>query len=136
VTAHVVRAVLSLRCTNASKDGGTVYPVADSSWIEGTKSGSTGPGLTWRQVDTNRDGKLDARDTSLWMPDWAHPVRAIGAAASSKTITVDVTAAFQRGAGIYTLAIRNASSDGVVYASRETGTASQRPQLRLEFGAP
>ena len=50
VTAPIRSAVLRLSCSNASEDGGTVYAVADSSWIEGTQPGASGasaagPGL-------------------------------------------------------------------------------------------
>src|SRR5207249_3837731 len=64
VTAPVVRATLTLFCTDGSSDGGTVYPVSDSSWVEGDRTGkdstsANGPGLKWTDLDTNADGKVD-----------------------------------------------------------------------------
>src|SRR5213594_1651389 len=58
VAAPVTRATLTLFCTDGSSDGGTVYPVAASGWVEGTHKGGTsnsanGPGLKWADLDTN-----------------------------------------------------------------------------------
>jgi hypothetical protein len=136
VSRPVGQATLTLHCTNASSDGGTVYPVGDSSWVEGTASGvgvisKTGPGLKWTDVDTNADGLVDAQDTSPWTPDITHPIATIGAVASGQTVTVDVTAALQAGPRIYTLALRNGSSNGVTYSSRQHPTPSFRPRLTL-----
>jgi hypothetical protein len=49
---------------------------------------------------------------------------------------VDVTTAVQGGAGMYTLAIMNNSSDGVTYWSREHSNPDRRPALHLELGPP
>src|SRR5207249_4290260 len=63
VTRPVVAAKLKLHCTNASSDGGTIYPVPNSSWAEGSGVGSaSGPGLKWSDVDTNLDGKHHLHD--------------------------------------------------------------------------
>jgi hypothetical protein len=132
VSIPVRRATLTLFCTNATSDGGTVYPVADSSWVEGTSTGAPGgPGLKWTDVDTNRDGSIDPSDTSPFVPDLARPLAALGSVAAGQSRTVDVTAAFQSGPGLYTLAIRNDDTDGASYSSREHATVAQRPLLRL-----
>ncbi|TMA32385.1 MAG: hypothetical protein E6J79_19110, partial [Deltaproteobacteria bacterium] len=94
----VTRATLTLFCGNSSSDGGTVYPVADSSWIEGTRHGETtasasGPGLKFADLDTNADGTLDAADTSPFLPDVARPLAALGSVVAGQPVTVDVTAA-------------------------------------------
>jgi len=140
VAAPVTRATLTLSCTDGSSDGGTVYPVADSRWPEGTHKGGTsnsanGPGLKWADLDTNGDGTLDAADASSFLPDVAQPLAALGSVVAGLPVTVDVTAAFQGGPGLYTLAIASTSANDATYASRESATASQRPRLHLEFGA-
>ncbi len=133
---RVTRAELTLSCTNPSADGGTIYPVPDAGWIEGTQTGvdarsAGGPGLTWNDVDTNRNGTLDAADASPWVPDPTRPIATLGRVALGQAVTVDVTSAFQAGAGRYALAIRSASTDGAHYASREHPTASRGPRLQL-----
>jgi hypothetical protein len=131
---------LTLFCTNASADGGTVYPVGDSSWIEGTGTGvdaatSVGPGLTFTAVDTNHDGAVSAADTSPFVPDLTRPLAAIGPVGLRLPLTVDVSAAFG-GPGLYTLAIKSNSSDGATYSSRNDGRPVRRPQLQLEVERP
>src|SRR5207253_3293953 len=74
VGAPVTRATLTLSCTDGSSDGGTVFPVADSRWPEGTHKGGTsnsanGPGLKWADLDTNGDGTLDSADAPGFQPD-------------------------------------------------------------------
>jgi hypothetical protein len=140
VPEPVTSASLTLWCTNSASDGGTVRPVADASWIEGSRSGvdatsANGPGLKWIDVDTNGDGAVDGLDASPYVPDDAHPIAA-GAVTSNRAVTVDLTTAFQQGARIYALAIRSASSDGATYSSREHPTATQRPRLHVTFAAP
>lgn len=138
VSGTVGRATLRLRCRNSSDDGGTIFVVADSGWTEGTKTGADsasagGPGLTWAQVDTNRDGRIEGKDTSPFVPRFATAIAAIGRVSSGQTVRVDVTRAVQDGPGLYTLAIRNGSTDGASWASREA-TAADRPALLLEAG--
>src|SRR6058998_3755201 len=140
VAAPVTRATLTLSCTDGSSDGGTVYPVADSRWLEGTHKGGTsnsanGPGLKWTDLDTNADGTLDAADTSPFLPDVTQPLAALGSVVAGRPVTVDVTAAFQGGPGFYSLAIASAIANDAVYASRESATASHRPRLHVELGA-
>src|SRR5438309_5536995 len=115
VRAPVVRATLTLFCTDGSPDGGTVYPASDSSWVEGNQTGKSstsanGPGLKWTDLDTNADGKVDAHDTSPYVPDFTRPLAVLGNVILGQTVTVDVTAAMQAGAGLYTLAIKNGST--------------------------
>src|SRR2546427_193776 len=88
--APVARATLTLFCRDGSSAGGTVYPVGDSRWIEGTRHGETtaraaGPGLKWTDLDTNGNRTLDPADPSPHPPDprrLPHPRRAPTAAAS------------------------------------------------------
>jgi predicted phosphodiesterase len=138
VTRPVTAATLTLYCTNASSDGGTVYPVYDSSWIEGTQTGrdassAGGPGITWSQVDTNGDGTIDTLDTSPWVPDVTTDGATLGIVAAGQSYTTDVTPFFQGGPGLYSVAVRSASDNGAAYASREATNVAQRPQLRLEL---
>jgi len=140
VAAPVVRATLTLFATDASPDGGTLYPVSDSSWVEGNQTGkssasASGPGLKWTDLDTNADGKVDARDASPFVPDFTRPLAVLGSVTLGQTVTVDVTGAMQAGAGLYTLAIKNGSTNRAKYSSRESQIPAQRPRLHLELGA-
>jgi hypothetical protein len=131
----LTEALLTLTCTDFSPAGGTIYPVADSSWIEGTRTGETstsagGAGLKWVQVDTNGDRQLTSTDTSPWVPDFARPLATLGTVRAGQSVTLDVTAAFQAGPGIYTLALANGDLNGAFFGSR-AATAALRPQLRL-----
>ncbi len=136
LSVPVGHATLTLFCSNPTTDGGTIHPVADSSWVEGISSGSdssaaSGPGLKWTDVDTNHDGMVDQSDTSPFVPDFAHPVTALGSVAAGQSYTVDVTAAFQSGPGLYTLAIRNGSTNGATFSSHDHPTVAQHPLLHL-----
>src|SRR5437867_9165235 len=140
VAAPVTRATLTLSCTDGSSDGGTVYPVADSGWLEGTHKGGTsnsanGPGLKWTDLDTNGDGTLDAADTSPFLPDRSRPLAGIGLVVAGQPITVDVTAAFQAGPGLYSLAIAGGSANKTSYGARESAAAAERPRLHVELAA-
>src|SRR6185295_3303340 len=121
IGGRVRTARLTLYCTNASVDGGTVYPVADSSWIEGTGTGvdaasSVGPGLTFAAVDTNHDGVVTGVDASPYVPDFSRPLATVGPAPLRQPVTIDVSAAFDA-PDLYTLALKSNSSDGATYAS-------------------
>lgn len=131
----VTEALLTLHCTDFSPAGGTIYPVADSSWVEGTRTGADsasakGAGLKWVQVDTNGDRRLTSADTSPWVPDFTRPIATLGTVRVGETVTLNVTAALQAGPGLYTLALTNADLNGAFYGSRQA-TAALRPQLRL-----
>jgi hypothetical protein len=140
IARTVSRATLTLHCINASINDVTLYPVADSSWIEGTGTGidatsALGPGLKWLDLDTNLDGRLDAGDGSPHVPDftrWIAPTSCV----LGQTSTVDVTAAFQTPAPLVSLAIAHDVSDGAHFSSREALAENQRPRLRVELGAP
>src|SRR5438445_214185 len=93
---------------------------------------ASGLGLKWVDVDSDGNGVVDIRDTSPYVPDFTDPVGGIGPVGSGGTYSADVTPAFQRGAGTYTLSIKNDSQNGTLYFSRETG---QGPELRLELAA-
>jgi len=139
VRTKVSQALLQLTVTNSSVDGGRVYPIPVTNWLEGTGSGvdaatSTGIGLKWTDVDRNGDGVLDARDGSALVPDPTRAVASLGAVRAGTTIQVDVTKAVQAGPTVYTLAIMNGSSDGATFGSREAATASMRPVLHLFTG--
>src|SRR5882724_9602882 len=105
LSAPVTRATLTLFCQNGAPDGGTVYPVGSSAWVEGSRHGETtasasGPGLKWADLDTNGDGTLGATDTSPFVPEFTQPLASLGAVVAGQTVTVDVTAAFQAGPGL------------------------------------
>ncbi len=143
VAAPVTRATLTLFCTDSSPDGGTIYPLADTSWVEGDRTGrdassASGTGLKWTEVDRNGDGSIDEHDRGgaddSFEPEFFRPVGALGAVVAGQTVTVDVTAAFQTGAGLYSLVIRSGSTNGASYASRENSSATERPRLHLELG--
>jgi hypothetical protein len=141
VAQPVTSALLTLWCTNASADGGTVYRVPSSSWIEGDRTGIdttsvNGPGLKFVDVDTNGDGQITAADTSPYVPDFTQPLAAIGVVGRNVAVTVDLTSALQLGARVYSFGFRSGNSDGVTYSSRENPTTSQRPRLRLTVAAP
>jgi len=140
VTAPVARATLRLFSTNGAADAGTLYPVADSSWIEGDRPGldassAEGPGLKWTDVDTNGDGKIGEGDTSPYGPAFMRPIATLSAVAGSRS-AVDVTAVFQAGPGLYTLAMKSHTPDAAVYSARESTSSSRRPCLRLELADP
>ncbi|MGH7894916.1 MAG: DUF7594 domain-containing protein, partial [Candidatus Binatia bacterium] len=139
VTAPVVRATLRVFCSNSSNDGGTVYPVGSSTWIEGDRSGldagsAGGPGLKWTDVDRNRNGKLDAGE-SPYVPDFTHALGRFGPVVKghASTAALDVTAAFAGPGPLYTLAIRSNSTDGATFASRGH---DQGPLLHLDLRPP
>jgi cysteine-rich repeat protein len=138
VTARITRARLRLFCTSDSPDGGTVYPVGDSRWVEGVHDGDDeesafGPGLKWIDVDSDGDGDIGAAERSPYAPDFATPVAVLGAVTEEISYTLDVTAVFQAGVGLYTLAMANEDNDSAKYASREHRTASERPLVFLEL---
>jgi hypothetical protein len=141
VTAPVLRATLTLWCTNSTDDGGTVYPVADPDWVEGDRTGIdassvNGPGLKWIDVDTNQDGTVDTLDTSPYVPDFTIPVATLGAVGTKAAVTVDVTPAFQDGPGLYAIAIGNEDSNGATFSSAQSVVPSHRPLLHLELAPP
>jgi hypothetical protein len=129
------RAWLEVRCSNTSSDGGTIYPVTNSSWVEGDRCGAGGTGLKWGQVDCNADNRITAADQacSSLAPDFSQPVASFGAVQAGVSSTLDVTSALQGGPGLYTLAIVNHNRDGATYRSREYSTAARRPRLILEL---
>jgi hypothetical protein len=136
VSTRITSAVLTVSCSNKSSDGGTVYPVLDSSWVEGDRTGGStasanGPGLKWIDVDLTRDNIVDGRDGSPFVPDFTRPLGSFGPVVAGQSHSVDVTAALQGGPGLYTLAIRSASSDGATYDSRHATNLARRPRLRL-----
>ncbi len=139
LAAPVRAASLRLQSTNGSGDGGTVYTIADSSWVEGDRTGTDatsagGPGLVWGQVDDSGDDKVNWRDTSPLAPDLRRWVTTIGPVTTGTAYTVDVTPAIQSGPGFYTLIIKNDDDNGCRYASREDPDPARRPQLRVELG--
>jgi hypothetical protein len=138
VPRFVTGARLAVRCVNASVNDATIYPVADSTWIEGTETGldatsAAGPGLKWTDLDTNGDGNLDASDTSPYVPAFAHWLGPIPCTLG-ETATADVTPALAPDATIVSLAIGTDSSDAAHYASREVVAATDRPHLLLQLG--
>jgi hypothetical protein len=135
VTGVVTAATLTLHCTEHAPIGGTVYPVGDSTWIEGEDSGDDDvPGLRWTDVDTDEDEKITAGDRSPWVPDFARPLVQLPEVVRDHAVTVDVTAAFQAGPALYTLAIAGDLTDSTSYGARESG--ERAPRLHLELAPP
>jgi predicted phosphodiesterase len=126
---------LTLVPMNGSADGGIVYPVRDSTWVEGAGEGTgSGPGLKWTDVDTDGSGGVDALDDSPWVPDFSKPLAAIGPVMDGQPVTVDVTEAFlHRGPAIYTLAVVSGATNGTSYSAREHETLGVQPQLVVEL---
>ena len=136
VTRPVASANLSLYCINSSDKGGTIHPVADSSWIEGAgvgAGGAGGPGLKWTDVDTNGDGLLDGAETSPYLPLFTEVITEIGPVAEDDRYLVDVAAALEGGPGLLTLAIAGGAIDGAAYASKEDNNPAERPLLHIDF---
>jgi hypothetical protein len=138
VPGYVVRATLSLHALNGSFDGGTVYPVPDASWVEGTGTpeAPNGPGLTWRQVDDNGDDLLRDDDHTQYAPRLDRRAGAFLDVVRDTRAEADVTTAFQGGPGLYAIAIMNDANNRAMYASRENADGTLHPRLRLELGEP
>jgi hypothetical protein len=141
VTAPVRAATLLLHCDNGSPDGGTVYTLSDSTWVEGDRVGddsqsAAGPGLTFAQVDTNDDDKVDALDTSAFAPDLYRWLATLGPVVPDTTYAADVTAAVASAGGLVTFVVKNQSENGADFGAREHADPAVRPQLRLELAPP
>src|SRR2546428_4533951 len=100
VRAPVVRATLTLFCTDGSPDGGTVYPLGQSRWVEGDRTGkdassASGTGLKWNDVDENGDGSVDDHDRGggddSLVPDLARPIGALGSVVAGAAPTPATT---------------------------------------------
>lgn len=131
---RVAYATLSLRSTNPSQDGGTVYILDDSSWSEGNRCGKKGTGLRWTDVDCNSDGALDNADRacSTFVPDFGQPVAEFGPVVDGKDASVDLTTVFKsRLPGLHTFVIVSSTKNGADYASREVSRSSRRPRLEI-----
>ncbi len=105
ITGAVTRAVLRLYATDGSADGPAVYPSA-TSWSE-TK-------ITWNVRPARTGAALDDK-AKIATGSWSE---------------YDVTSAVP-GAGTYSFDLAQTSADATVFASRENGTSSRRPQLVL-----
>jgi hypothetical protein len=133
--AHRVgHATLTLRCLDPSPDGGTVYVVDDSSWVEGNRCNKPGTGLTFADVDCTADGTIDATDQgcSSLAPNFALPWAQLGPVRAGKDVSVDLTEVFKtRIPDLHTFVIASTDSNGARFASREQ-KASIRPELAIE----
>src|SRR5437899_1743796 len=92
------------------------------------------PKSEWRLRHVDGNGEIEPGDDShdaVYTPDFAAPAAVLGAVVAGKSVTVDVTSAFQSGPGLYSLAITSANTNGAVYASRESQDTTQRPHLHL-----
>ena len=97
---------LRLYCTEASKDGGTAYPVPDVTWVES----GTG-GVTWSSEPA----------------EGATTVSPFGPVAVNTWYGVDVTS-LVTGDGTYSFKLKSNTGDSASYSSKE-GTAGFAPQL-------
>jgi len=107
LTGPVSSAKLRLYATDGSSDGPRVYRSAGG-WTEG--------GLTWNTRPALGSGALDDK----------------GSISTGTWVEFDVTSAVS-GNGELNLALIATSSDGADFSSRESGAASQRPQLVVTF---
>ncbi|MFQ5601728.1 MAG: FG-GAP-like repeat-containing protein [bacterium] len=110
LTGAVQSAKLRLFVTDASRDGGTVYTVSNN--YLNTTTPWTEDGLVWVNAPTISGQSLAS----------------IGGANLNQTVEVDVTSVVN-GNGIYSFALKNSSSDIVIYSSKEGPVA---PQLVVE----
>src|SRR5439155_1658332 len=99
------------------------------------KTSATGTGLKWKDVDSNKDGKIDARDTARAVPDFTRPLASFGAVLQGRSYSVDVTAGVASGPGVYTLALTGLKPALASYVSRENRTGNG-PVLHLVVAAP
>ena len=135
----VRKAVLVLHVTNASPDGGTVYHIPATGWIEGTgdpqsdPNSGKGPGLTWAEVDTDGNGVLDASDDPSLVPLPDEAVARMRAVAIGEVVRLNLTRAFKNGPGVYSFAIMNENKDGARFASKENPMRGLRPVLHIEL---
>jgi hypothetical protein len=109
-TAPVVRASLRLYNTNGSSMGGSVFPVADTSWDESAVTWNTAP------------------------PAGPAPAGSLGAVTAGTWYEVDVSSIVS-GDGVYSMRLITTSSNGADYTSRE-GTSGFGPELVVELGEP
>src|SRR5439155_620565 len=103
------------------------------------KTSATGTGLKWKDVDSNYDGKIDARDTARAAPDFTRPLASLGAVLQGRSYSVDVTAGVASGPSVYTLALTGLKPALASYASRENRTGNgpgNGPVLHLVVAAP
>ena len=134
---RVRKAVLVLHVVGKSPDGGKVYRIPATGWVEGTgnpdvdPNSGKGPGLTFAEVDTNGDGVLDAADDPSLAPQPDEVVAKMRAVADGEVVHLNLTRAFQSGPGIYSFAIMNQNPDGARFASKENPTPRLRPGLRI-----
>jgi len=103
LTGSVVSAKLRLYVVDASPDAGTLYPVADTTWSEGT--------LTW----TNKP------------PASATPIGPAGPAKLGNWVEIDLGSTIT-GDGTYSLALVGTYPDAAWFSSKE---GANRPQLVL-----
>ncbi|HEX6131896.1 MAG TPA: DNRLRE domain-containing protein, partial [Actinomycetota bacterium] len=108
--APVVGATLRLYNTNGSSMGGSVFPVADTSWNESTVTWNTAP------------------------PAGPAPAGSLGAVTAGTWYEVDVSS-IVTGDGVYSMRLITTSSNGADYTSRE-GASGFAPELVVEPGAP
>jgi len=111
LSGAVVEARLRLFANDGSSDGGTAFPVAETSWDETTITWSSAPGF-----------------------DGGSPLGSFGGVAAGAWVEVDVTSAVA-GNGLVSFAVSNGVSDLVDYSSKE---GSNPPELVVvqETGPP
>ena len=107
---HIDSAILRLRSTTTTSDGGSVESVTDDTWQE--------QGLTWNNAPAAATG----------------PVAPIGATKQGQWVQVDVTSLIGQDR-LPSLRISSAAATAAVYISRE-GSSSLRPQLVVTTSPP
>lgn len=111
LTQTPTRATLRLFTTDASAGTGTLYRTTDATWSESALSWSTRPAVTGTPVAASKAAPLGA---------W---------------VELDVTSVVT-GDGEYSFTLADPPTDAVAFSSKESTTASQRPQLVVAFGGP
>jgi hypothetical protein len=106
LSGTVLAATLRLYVNDASDDGGTAYVVNDTSWAEET--------ITWNNA-----------------PLMGSAIGSAGQVSNGQWVEIDVTDAVA-GNGLTSIGIRSASSDVVIYSSRE---GANMPELCVAYDA-
>ena len=119
-----------------STNGGRVYHIPDSTWREGVGDGvnrtiSHGAGLTFDEVDGVDGDKILEPEDSLLVPVPSEAVAGVGVVTLGQVLHLNVTRAFQRGPGLYTLAIMSDGAHSWRFASRENPHVQWRPVLHI-----
>jgi len=113
ISGSVVNAKIRLKVTNASVDGGSIYPVSNK--YAGTSTEWLEDGINWNNAPL--------------IPDT--PLSSVGSVAIGAIVEFDVTAAIP-GNGTYSFGMSNESSDDAHFISQE---GAVHPQLVIQYSS-